>query len=152
MLIRPHVRHPRVSTSGHEVYHENKLHLPGLNAHHSGCSGIALIPRWAIRNATSCKRGRASVPLRGSPSGSVAPVQNTSAELAARGQTIGSRFAGEDCSVHRSCSPPRTSLVCASVKLARGSKVYDFCHVLKGSHQEFPSGSSPIHSPAPQSR
>ncbi|PSR70753.1 hypothetical protein PHLCEN_2v13373 [Hermanssonia centrifuga] len=45
------------------------------------------------------------VPIRGVPSGSVEPVQNTSAALARRGQTIGSRFSGEDCSLHNGIWP-----------------------------------------------
>ena len=45
--------------------------------------------------------------LRAMPDGNVAPVQNTSAEAAARGHTMGSRFSGPLCSVHRSCCPDK---------------------------------------------
>lgn len=76
-----------------------KSHEPGLNAHHNGCKGIALTPRWTILKRKSCKRGSAASPS----SGGDVPVQNTSAELAARGQMIPSIFCGDDCSVHRSC-------------------------------------------------
>ena len=79
--------------------HESRLHLPARNAHHIGCSWIAFTPRCLNRNATSCRRGSAS---ERSPPG---PVQKTSADAAARGQTIGSRFSGPDCSAHRACSP-----------------------------------------------
>lgn len=86
-----------------------KSHTPGLTAHHCGCSGIAFTPRATMRNCRSCKRGSAvsepAAVFRCEPSGSVAPVQKTSAEVAARGQAMGSRFEGPDCSVQRSCSP-----------------------------------------------
>ena len=52
--------------------------------------------------------------------------QKTSADAAARGQTIGSRFCGEDCSVHRSCCPPRTSDCWAVVRFAKGGKEYAY--------------------------
>ena len=93
------------------------LHNPGLSAHHIGCSCIAWMPLCLMRNATSCKRGSASLEF---PPG---PDQNTSAEVAARGQTMESRFSGPDCSVHSSCSPPRTRCACDSEMFAWGSKV-----------------------------
>ena len=43
------------------------------------------------------------------------PVQKTSADAAARGQTIGSRFSGPDCSVQRACSPAEDSEVAMRV-------------------------------------
>ena len=52
--------------------------------------------------------------------------QKTSADAAARGQTIGSRFCGEDCSVHRSCCPPRTRDCWAVVRFAKGGKEYAY--------------------------
>ncbi len=78
---------------------ESRLHAPGRKAHHIGCSWIALMPLCLIRNATSCRRGKAAF---SSPPG---PDQKTSAEAAARGQTMESRFSGPDCSVHNSCWP-----------------------------------------------
>jgi hypothetical protein len=52
----------------------------------------------------TCKRGNASVTFNGAPVGCL-PLQKISAEDAARGHTIGSRFWGPDCSLHKSCSP-----------------------------------------------
>jgi hypothetical protein len=72
----------------------------GRSAHHVGCNGIACTPLCCIRNASSCKRGRALVTLV-----RMGPPQNSSAEVAARGHTIESRFAGDDCSVQRGCWP-----------------------------------------------
>jgi hypothetical protein len=144
--------------------HAVKSHTKGRSAHHSGCNEIARTPRRLNRYPTSCSRGSA---VRTSPP---PPLQNTSADAAARGHTIGSRFSGPDCSVHRSCCPPSTSAASAVLRFAVGSKVYacvarasvcgengrecgirTFCHVLKGSHQLLPVGSSPDHPPAPQS-
>lgn len=71
-----------------------------------------------MRNATSCKRESASLAL---PPG---PDQKTSADVAARGQTIESRFSGPDCSAQSSCSPPRTRCACDSEMLAWGLNVY----------------------------
>lgn len=89
--------------------HAVRSHTPGRIAHHSGCSGIEFTPRACIRNDNSCRRGRAvstpALPVRGVPSGRVAPVQNTSADVAARGQMMESRLEGDDCSVQSSCSP-----------------------------------------------
>ena len=78
-----------------------KSQAPGLNAHHCGCNAIALTPLWMNRYATSCNLGSAA------PTSSPAPVQNTSADDAARGHTTGSKFAGDDCSVHNKCCPCR---------------------------------------------
>ena len=89
----------------------------------------------------SCSRYNAVVE---SPPG---PDQNTSAEAAARGQTVESRFSGEDCSVQSRCWPPMTSAASAEVRFAVGSKTYECCQVLKGSHQLFPVGKSPTHPP-----
>jgi hypothetical protein len=52
----------------------------------------------------TCKRGSASVTLSGAPVGCLL-LQKISAEDAARGQTMGSRFWGPDCSLHNICSP-----------------------------------------------
>ena len=49
--------------------------------------------------------GRGFAPKREVPSGRVSPVQNTSAAAARRGQTIESRFSGEDCSLQRGIWP-----------------------------------------------
>jgi hypothetical protein len=95
-----------------------KSHANGRSAHHSGCNEIACTPRFLMRYPSSCKRGNAALTL---PPG---PVQNTSADAAARGHTIGSRFCGPDCSVQSSCCPPSTSDACAAVRFASGSKVY----------------------------
>lgn len=82
-----------------------RSHALGLKAHHSGCNGIASTPLWTILNLKSCSRGSADTTSRGEPSESVAPVQKTSAEAAARGQTMESRFSGPACSDQRTCSP-----------------------------------------------
>ena len=66
---------------------------------------MACTPRCTIRKRRSCRRGSADDTFRGDPSGSVAPVQKTSADDAARGHAIESRFSGPDCSVQRSCWP-----------------------------------------------
>jgi hypothetical protein len=66
---------------------------------------MALTPLRTILYLMSCNRGSAEATLRGLPSGRFGPVQKTSAELAARGQTMESRFSGDDCSVHKSCWP-----------------------------------------------
>lgn len=71
----------------------------GLKAHHCGCNGIALTPLCTNRYATSCSLGNA---VRTSPPG---PDQNNSADAAARGHTMESRFEGPDCSAHNSCCP-----------------------------------------------
>jgi hypothetical protein len=90
------------------------VHRSGRNAHHLGWILIARTPRRTSLSLISCMRARRlafsvtfpSTPaIRGVPSGRIAPVQKTSAELAARGQTMGSRFSGPDCSAHRSCWP-----------------------------------------------
>lgn len=65
----------------------------------------------------SCNLGKAAL-MEGLP----APVQNTSAEAAARGQTIESRFSGPACSDQRSCWPPRTRGACSGVMPFRGLK------------------------------
>ena len=117
-------RSTRVHTQ--PVSYASTSHAPGLLAHHSGCRAIALIPLLLILYATSCSLGNAartpSTSFLTFPSGSVAPVQYISAALAARGQTIGSRFSGEDCSVQRSDSPPKMSFCCSDVRFANGSK------------------------------
>jgi hypothetical protein len=103
---------------------------------------ISHLSKEQLEAVLTCKRGSASVTFNGAPVGCL-PLQNISAEDAARGQTIGSRFSGPDCSLHKSCSPanqktsigmissiyhgrlpPRTSPYCACVKFAKGSKVY----------------------------
>ena len=61
---------------------------PGRSAHHSGWSEIDFTPRVRKRYDTSCRRGSADDTFRGDPSGSVAPVQKTSADDAARGREI----------------------------------------------------------------
>ena len=75
------------------------------------------------------------------------PVQKSSADDAARGQTVSSRFSGPDCSVQRRCWPPRMSLASAAVRLAMGLNEYECCQVLKGSHHELPLGKAPTHAP-----
>ena len=109
-------KHPISSNSS--FLHAVKSHTKGRSAHHSGCNEIARTPRRLNRYPTSCSRGSA---VRTSPP---APLQNTSADAAARGHTIGSRFSGPDCSVHRSCCPPSTSAASAVLRFAVGSKVY----------------------------
>ena len=101
--------------------HEFNKHFSGRNAHHSGCKLIAFTPRAFNRYLTSCIRAKASLTSR-LPSARVPPVQNNSAEAAARGQAMLSRFSGPDCSVQSSCSPPSTSGFWASVRFAKGSK------------------------------
>jgi len=98
-------------------------HTPGRNAHHCGCKAMAFIPLWTILKRRSCSRGSADSTFRGVPPGRVAPVQKTSAELAARGQAIESKFSGDDCSVHSSCCPPSTNAPWAVVRFARGLNV-----------------------------
>ena len=83
------------------THHEFKSHCPGRTAHHSGCSAMAFTPRCTMRYRISCRRGRASSTLRAVPSGKVAPVQKISADVAARGQVMGSRLFASDCSDHR---------------------------------------------------
>lgn len=87
-----------------------KSQSPGRRAHHRGWIGIALTPLWINLYLISCNLGKASEPLRGVPSGRVGPVQNTSADAAARGHTIGSRLEGSDCSVQRRVSPKNAKL------------------------------------------
>lgn len=111
----------RESTRSRDVHiqrrgvQEFKLQRPGRRAHQRGCSGIAFTPLCTILNLRSCRRGSAEVPLRGEPSGKVAPVQNTSADDAARGHAIESRFSGADCSVHNSCSPDKAHILVSLV-------------------------------------
>jgi hypothetical protein len=69
----------------------------GLKAHHSGCKGIALTPRWTNLNPVSCNLGKA---VFTSPPD---PDQINSADDAERGQAIESIFDGPDCSAHNSC-------------------------------------------------
>lgn len=71
--------------------HESTIHFSGLNAHHSGCKFIARTPLASIRYLTSCILPNASLTSR-LPSARVPPVQKISAEAAARGQTMESRF------------------------------------------------------------
>lgn len=80
-------------------YYDSRSHAPGRSAHHSGCRGIACTPRLTIRKRTSCSRGNALDTFNAAPF-DTPPDQYTSAALAARGQMIGSRFCGEDCSDH----------------------------------------------------
>jgi hypothetical protein len=139
----------------------------GLSAQYSGCKAMAFTPRCTYRYLRSCSLGRASFPSSGLPFGWTGPVQNTSADAAARGQIMLSILDGSDCSVHKSCWPPSTRLASVSVRLAFGSKEYayspldmhcryregapTFCQVLNGSHQEFPFVKLPAHAPCPQS-
>ena len=97
--------------------HAVRSHTPGRSAHHSGWSEIAWTPRWRMRYATSWRRGSAVEML---PPG---PVQKSSADDAARGQTMSSRFSGPDCSVQRRCWPPRTSEASSAVRFAVGLKL-----------------------------
>ena len=90
---------------------------PERSAHHSGWSEIDFTPRVRKRYDTSCKRGSAVLML---PPG---PVQKSSADDAARGQTMSSRFSGPDCSVQRRCWPPRTSVASSAVRFAVGLKL-----------------------------
>ena len=93
------------------------MQAPGRRTHHSGWSEIVFTPRWRKRYDTSCRRGSAALTL---PPG---PLQKSSADDAARGQTVSSRFSGPDCSVQRRCWPPRTSVASSAVRFAVGSKL-----------------------------
>lgn len=97
--------------------HHSRSHSCGRNAHQSGWSEMLRTPRWRSRKLTSCRRGSAAETF---PPG---PLQKTSADDAARGQTIGSRFSGPDCSVQRLCCPPRTRSYWSDVRFASGSNV-----------------------------
>jgi hypothetical protein len=94
-------------------------------AHHWGCRAIALTPLCTILYLKSCRRGNADETFRGLPSGRIAPVQKTSAELAARGQAIESRFSGEDCSVQRSCWPINRESKLAYIRTSMKSRQTD---------------------------
>jgi hypothetical protein len=55
--------------------HDAIPHLPGRRAHHIGCSGVTRVPRACTRNASSCKRGSASVTFV-----TAGPLQNSSVQ------------------------------------------------------------------------
>jgi hypothetical protein len=95
MTLRPIVR------NGYEF----SWHLLGLSAHQWGCNAMAFTPLLTILYLRSWIRGSASITFLLLPSGNVAPVQSTSAELAALGQMMESIFSGEDCSAQSSCWP-----------------------------------------------
>lgn len=101
-IVHARTKHHSPHTHKHQA---STSHLPGLKAHQCGCNAIALTPLFTSLYLSSCSLGRASDTFLALPLGSFAPVQKTSAELAARGHTVESRFSGEDCSVHRSCCP-----------------------------------------------